>query len=82
MRLLPRAGLGRDLFLPAFYRDLGATTVVLLAIGGVLYSIGGVVYARKKPNRTPESFGFHELFHAFTIAATLVQYVAVAMVVT
>ena len=69
-------------FLPAFYRDLGATTVALLAIGGVLYSIGGVVYARKKPNPHPEWFGFHELFHAFTIAAYLVQYVAVAMVVT
>jgi hemolysin III len=69
-------------FLPAFYRDLGAATVALLAIGGVLYSIGGVIYARKKPNPHPEWFGFHELFHAFTIAAYLVQYVAVAMVVT
>ena len=69
-------------FLPAFYRDLGAATVALLAIGGVLYSIGGVVYARRKPNPHPEWFGFHELFHAFTIAAYLVQYVAVAMVVT
>ncbi len=69
-------------FLPAFYRDLGGATVALLAIGGVLYSIGGVVYARRKPNPHPEWFGFHELFHAFTIAAYLVQYVAVAMVVT
>ena len=69
-------------FLPAFYRDLGAATVALLAIGGVLYSIGGVIYARKRPNPHPEWFGFHELFHAFTIAAYLVQYVAVAMVVT
>jgi hemolysin III len=69
-------------FLPAFYRDLGAATVALLAIGGVLYTVGGVVYARKKPNPHPEWFGFHELFHAFTIAAYLVQYVAVALVVT
>ena len=69
-------------FLPAFYRDLGAATVALLAIGGVLYTIGGVVYALKRPNPHPEWFGFHELFHAFTIAAYLVQYVAVAMVVT
>lgn len=69
-------------FLPAFYRDLGGATVALLAIGGLLYTIGGVVYARKRPNPHPEWFGFHELFHAFTIAAYLVQYVAVAMVVT
>ena len=69
-------------FLPAFYRDLGAATVALLAVGGVLYTVGGVVYALKRPNPHPEWFGFHELFHAFTIAAYLVQYVAVAMVVT
>lgn len=69
-------------FLPTFYRDLGAATVVLLGIGGVLYSVGGVIYARKKPNPSPQWFGFHELFHACTIAAYLVQYVAVAMVVT
>jgi len=69
-------------FLPTFYRDLGAATVVLLGVGGVLYSVGGVIYARKKPNPWPQWFGFHELFHACTIAAYLVQYVAVAMVVT
>ncbi|MCU0284610.1 MAG: hemolysin III family protein [Candidatus Nanopelagicales bacterium] len=52
------------------------------ALGGVLYTIGGVVYARKRPNPHPGWFGFHEVFHAFTIAAYLVQYVAVAIVVT
>lgn len=69
-------------FLPAFYRDLGAATVILLSIGGVLYSIGGVIYARKRPNPHPAWFGFHELFHAFTVAAYLVQFLAVALVVT
>ncbi len=69
-------------FLPALYSAYGAVTVSLLAIGGLLYTVGGVIYARKSPNPHPEWFGFHELFHAFTIAAYLVQLVAVARVVT
>lgn len=69
-------------FLPDLYHAYGPLTVSLLAIGGLLYTAGGVIYARKRPNPQPEWFGFHELFHAFTIAAYLVQFVAVALVVT
>ncbi len=67
---------------PSFWTAFGPGVVALLALGGVLYTIGGVVYARKRPNPHPGWFGFHEVFHAFTIAAYLVQYVAVAIVVT
>jgi hemolysin III len=68
-------------FLPDLYRAFGLGTVLLLALGGVLYTAGGVIYARKSPNPHPEWFGFHELFHSFVIAAYLVQYAAVAHVV-
>ncbi|MGV1003289.1 MAG: PAQR family membrane homeostasis protein TrhA [Candidatus Nanopelagicales bacterium] len=68
-------------FLPQMARAFGLGVVGLLAFGGVLYTIGGIVYARKRPNFSPGWFGFHELFHALTIAAYLVQYVAIAMVV-
>ena len=57
----------------------GPAIVVLLAIGGVLYSIGGVVYALKKPNPSPRWFGFHEVFHALTLGAYVVHYIAVMM---
>ena len=69
-------------YLPAIASAFGGLTVALLALGGVLYTIGGVIYARKRPDWHPEWFGFHELFHSFTIAAYLVQFAAVAMVVT
>jgi hemolysin III len=65
-------------FLPDLYQAFGLGTVLLLGLGGVLYTAGGVIYARKRPNPHPEWFGFHELFHSFTIGAYLVQYVAVA----
>jgi len=69
-------------FLPQMWSSLGATAVLLTALGGLLYTAGGVVYARKWPDFHRGWFGFHELFHALTIAAYLVQYAAIAMVVT
>ncbi|MDQ5852543.1 MAG: hemolysin III family protein [Chloroflexota bacterium] len=42
--------------------------IALLVAGGVLYTIGAVVYALRRPNPLPHIFGFHEIFHLFTIA--------------
>ena len=42
--------------------------IALLVTGGVLYTIGAVVYALRRPNPLPHIFGFHEIFHLFTIA--------------
>jgi hemolysin III len=53
--------------------------VTLLAIGGVLYTTGAVVYALRRPDPIPAVFGYHELFHAFVIAAAACQYGAVAL---
>jgi hemolysin III len=57
----------------------GAAVVTLLAVGGLLYSVGGVVYAIKKPNPSPRWFGFHEVFHALTLGAFAVHYIAVSL---
>ena len=57
----------------------GVAPAVLTVAGGVLYTIGGVVYALKRPDPRPAWFGFHEVFHAFTIGAWTCQYVAVSL---
>ena len=58
----------------------GSTAVlVLIATGGVLYTIGGIVYGLQRPNPSPRWFGFHEVFHAFTIAAFGIHYVGVSV---
>ena len=54
-------------------------TLGLVVVGGLLYTLGGVVYGLKKPNPSPEWFGFHEVFHALTILAFLAHYVAVSI---
>lgn len=53
--------------------------LVLVAAGGVLYTLGGAVYGFKRPNPSPRWFGFHEVFHTFTILAFASHYVAVSM---
>ncbi len=58
----------------------GVATFVLLIVGGVLYSIGGIIYGLKRPNPSPRWFGFHEVFHSFTVVAWIVHYVAVSIV--
>ncbi len=68
-------------YVPAFYRAAGADVVTLLALGGLCYSIGALVYGVKRPNPSPRWFGFHEVFHAFTLAAFLLHYAAVAIAV-
>jgi hemolysin III len=39
---------------------------ILIAAGGLSYTLGAIVYGFKWPWRAARSFGFHELFHAFT----------------
>ena len=65
-------------FLPEILRNGGVTVLTLLVVGGLLYSAGAVVYALRRPDPSPRWFGFHEVFHAFTLAAFVVHYVAVS----
>ncbi len=64
-----------------FWRTGGVLIGSLIAVGGVLYTAGGVIYATKRPNPSPRWFGFHEVFHAFTIAAFVSHFAAVALAV-
>jgi hemolysin III len=68
-------------FLPSLWEAFGSSVVLLLMLGGVLYSVGGLVYARKRPNPAPDWFGFHEVFHALTITAFAVHFVAIVRIV-
>ncbi|TSE01992.1 hemolysin III family protein [Skermania sp. ID1734] len=60
---------------------VGVAPVVLLVVGGVLYSGGAILYATRWPNPWPGTFGHHEFFHAATVVAALCHYIAVWLVV-
>jgi hemolysin III len=67
--------------LPQLADSAGIAAVVLLAVGGIAYSVGAIVYGLKRPDPFPRVFGYHELFHAFTLVALACQYVAIAFFV-
>jgi hemolysin III len=63
--------------------DLLAANVammVLVVVGGVLYTAGAIVYALKRPNPWPGHFGFHEIFHVCTVLAFLCHWTACLLI--
>jgi hemolysin III len=62
-----------------FVDNASTAVIVLMAVGGVLYTLGGVVYGFKRPDPFPRWFGFHEVFHTLTIAAFVTHYVGVSI---
>jgi hemolysin III len=64
--------------LPQMLDRLSAAPMILVAVGGVLFTIGAVVFAIKLPDPWPRVFGFHEVFHALVVAAAAVHFVAFA----
>jgi hemolysin III len=55
--------------------------IVLVIIGGLLYSAGAIVYTCRRPDPVPAVFGYHELFHLLTLAAAGCQLAAIAFFV-
>lgn len=66
---------------PQIVHKAGVATLVLVAVGGALYSLGAITYALRRPNPFPRVLGFHEVFHLLVVAAAAVQFAAVTLVV-
>lgn len=63
--------------LPFLWSRLGTGAMVGILLGGILYTTGAVVHALKRPDPVPHVFGYHEIFHAFVIAALTVHYLTI-----
>jgi hemolysin III len=62
-----------------FFQRAPTDVMVLMVVGGGLYTIGALVYGFKWPDPSPRWFGFHEVFHTFTIAAFVVHYIGISL---
>jgi hemolysin III len=62
--------------IPELVARLPVAPLVLLAGGGLLYASGAAVYATRRPDPWPRSFGFHEVFHGLVVVAAASHFTA------
>ena len=66
---------------PELVGEAGLAAPLLALAGGVCYTLGALVYVARRPSPFPSDFGYHEVFHAFVVAAVALQYAAVTLIV-
>jgi hemolysin III len=66
--------------LPQLLRGLSPAELVLMVSGGILYTVGAIVFASRRPDPRPEVFGYHEIWHAFMVAAAACHYAMILLV--
>ena len=69
-------------YMPQMLAGGGWAVVSLIIAGGIAYTVGAVIYGLKRPDPSPTWFGFHEIFHACTIAGFVCHFIAVTLAVT
>jgi hemolysin III len=56
------------------WRGMPHISFFLILAGGIIYSMGALIYAIKRPNPFPNSFGFHGIFHIMILAGAVLHY--------
>lgn len=79
--LYPALGWTAVIAAPALVQHLTAVQLALVVSGGLAYTIGIPVLARRRPDPWPTVFGYHEVWHGFTVVAAVLHFAAVTAVV-
>lgn len=66
-------------YLPEFYALGGGWVTTCIILGGVFYTLGAIAYATKYPNFFPTTFGYHEVFHLYTVLAWTCHFAAILL---
>lgn len=79
--LYPVMGWGAVVAAPVLWDALTGMQLALVVAGGASYTIGLPVLLLKRPDPWPRSFGYHEVWHGFTVLAAVLHFGAVASMV-
>ncbi len=74
-------GWGLAFVFPQLTRVLSTGQLVLIVVGGVLYTAGGIFLGTRWPDPFPAVFGYHELWHLMVVAAAACHYAVILAVV-
>jgi len=66
--------------LPQLIRGMTLSQLLLMVTGGLLYTAGAIVFGSRRPDPSPATFGFHEVWHAFMVAAAACHFAMIALV--
>jgi hemolysin III len=66
---------------PALFDGLTTTELALLFAGGLLYTVGIPILVLEKPDPWPRTFGYHEIWHTFTVAAAACHFATITLLV-
>ncbi len=80
--LYPIMGWAAVIATPALRSSLSQLQILLVLSGGLAYTIGFPVLLLKRPDPWPKVFGYHEVWHGFTVLAAVLHFGAVALVVS
>jgi hemolysin III len=67
--------------MPQMWSHLSGVELLLLGLGGFLFTTGAVFLFTNWPNPFPRVFGYHEVWHVLVVAAVACHFVAIASVV-
>ncbi|MDO8392657.1 MAG: hemolysin III family protein [Actinomycetota bacterium] len=79
--LYPILGWALVVATPVLLTHMTALELSLLLAGGVLYTVGIPVLVRERPNPWPRTFGYHEIWHTFTVAAGACHFITIGLLV-
>ncbi len=66
--------------LPTLVRSVTLPALAAMVAGGLLYTAGAVIFLLRSPDPLPDHFGYHEVWHLFTVAAGACHFVMIALV--
>ena len=69
------------IILPWAYHRAGFTSLLLFALGGIVYTVGAILFYLQRPKLRPLVFGFHEVWHVFTVVAVALQFAGIGVLI-
>jgi hemolysin III len=78
--LYPIMGWALIVAFPVLLDRLSGAQLALIIGGGVAYTVGFPVLIARRPDPWPRTFGYHEVWHLFTVIAATLHFAAVTSV--
>ena len=79
--MYPIIGWAAVIAMPVMVTHLTAAQLALVIAGGLMYTLGLPVLITKRPNPWPTRFGYHEIWHVFTVVAGVCHFAAIGLLV-